>query len=154
MTINIQCVGIFFGASLALDGPQPVLGVLEAARDAAAAGHLPNIAAFNFETTQAPNQSLVSVAAAYTGPVQGRGVGGSYPAGEYSLTENLNARPAYSVWQYYLLDADGKPLSRGVKFLDDPEAIVPADGALIWRLVTILAGPNPRSALVASRQAF
>jgi hypothetical protein len=154
MTISVQCVGIFFGATLPLDGPQPVLGVLEAVRNAAGSGQLPNVAAFNFETTQAPNQSLVSVAATYSGPVQGRGVGGSYPAGEYSLTESLNARPAYAVWQYYLLDAEGKPVSRGVKFLDDPAAIVPADGTVIWRLVSILAGPNPRSALVASRQAF
>ncbi len=153
MTIKMQCVGIFFGATLPLDGPQRVLDVLEAARDAAGSGQLPNIAAFDFETTQAPNQSLVSVAAAYTGPVKGRGIGGTYPAGEYSLTENLNARPAYAVWQYYLIDAAGMPVSQGVKFLDDPAAIVPAGGTVIWRLVSILAGPNPRSALVASRQA-
>ncbi len=76
-----------------------------------------------------------------------------YPAGEYFLAEDLGAKPAYSVWQYYVLGADGKPIIRGVKFLDSPDATVPDGGTLIWRLVSILRGPNLKPAIAIRRMA-
>jgi hypothetical protein len=144
---------MFFGATLELEGDHRGIDVLASANSLAAAGLIPNVAAFDYETSHAPNQALVSVSAIYKGPVHGRGPGGIYQPGEYSLTEDLNARPAYSVWQYYVLAADKTPVVGGIRYLDNPAAIVPAGGTLTWRLVSILAGPNPRSKLVASRQA-
>ncbi len=49
------------------------------------------------------------------------------------------ARPASAGGQDYLLD--------------DPAAVARVDGARVRYLVSILAGPNPRSAYVARRQA-
>jgi hypothetical protein len=156
MAINLQIVGIFFGCTVDFTNElteQPIADVLAAASAAAASGKLLNVSSFSYETSNPPNRSLISVAATYTGEVRGRGVEGTYPPGEYSLTEDLSDRPAYSVWQYYVLRADKTPIVRGVKYLDDPSATVPEGGTVIFRLVSILAGPNPRSKIVASRQA-
>lgn len=156
MGINLSFVGIFFGCTVNFEPIQPeqrIIDVLAAASQAASFGQIPNVSSFNYETSSSPNQALISAAATYTGEFKGRGIGEPYPAGEYSLTEDLSDRPAYSVWQYYVLNPDQTPVVRGVKYLDDPAAIVPDGGTVIFRLVSILAGPNPRSRIVASRQA-
>jgi hypothetical protein len=156
MTISLTVVGIFFGCTVDFTSDlaeQRVIDVLAAANKAAGLGNIPNVTSFDYETSHSPNRSLISVSATYTGNVKGRGVEGTYPPGEYSLSEDLSARPAYSVWQYYVLNADKTPIVRGVKFLDDPAATVPEGGSLIFRLVSVLAGPNPRSRLLVSRQA-
>ncbi len=151
MPIQLSVVGIFFGATVQTTGTQKVIDVLAAAKTLAAAGGITNVSSFDYEVTRPPNVSAVSFSATYTGPVHGRGVGYHYPPGEYFLAENLHTVPAYSVWQYYVLDGSGKPVGGGVKFLDNPAAIVPDNGTLIWRLVSILSGPNPRPRIAVSR---
>lgn len=153
MAINLRIVGIFFKAALNLNGPQAVIDVLKAAQQEAQAGNIPNVSDFSFETSTVPNQAAVSFSATYTGEFQGnRELGYGYQPGEYSLAEDLAATPAYQVWQYYVLDANGAPYQTGIKFLDDPNAVVPDNGTLIWRLVSVLHGVNPRSQLVKARQ--
>jgi hypothetical protein len=59
------------------------------------------------------------------------------------MADNTHAKPVFTVWQYYVLNSDGTNASTGVKYLNDPAAIVPADGSLIWRLVSICGVPGP-----------
>ncbi|WP_130327187.1 hypothetical protein [Sphingomonas sp. BK036] len=156
MAISLKIVGIFFGCTVDFTNgltEQTIADVLATASADANSGKITDVSSFNYETSNPPNRSLISVSATYTAEVHGRGVEGAYPPGEYSLTEDLSDRPAYSVWQYYVYDASNTPIIRGVKYLDDPAATVPEGGTVIFRLVSILAGPNPRSKIVASRQA-
>jgi hypothetical protein len=153
MAIQLSVVGVFFGATVPTTGTQKVIDVLAAAKKLAAAGGIKNVSNFDYEITRPPNVSAISFCATYTGPFKGRGVGYHYSPGEYFLAENLHTTPAYSVWQYYVLNPDKTPVSRGVKFLDNPDATVPDNGTLIWRLVSILSGPNPRPRVAVPRQA-
>ena len=152
MTIHISVVGIFFGATLKLSGAQRVTDVLLNAKQQAASGAIPNVRKFEYEITAAPRVAITSFYVDYTGPFKGRGVEFDYSLGEYYLAEDIMKAPSYNVWQYYVHDAEKKPVVRGVKFLDDSAATVPEGGTLTWRLVSILKGPNPRPRLMASRQ--
>ncbi len=144
MAITLNAVGIFFHAQLnALKTDTQVLDVLKAAQAAAANGQIENVSASGFRTAGDVQQSLTELSATYINPFVGRAIHNHYPAGEYYLSEDTTTKPAYTVWQYYVLDANGLPIQRGVKFLNDPTAIVPAGGTLTWRLVSILTGPNP-----------
>lgn len=153
MSISISVVGIFFGADLDLDSDTKVIDVLSAASAAAANGLIHNVTAFGYDLSKPPNTAATSFSSTYTDEFKGRGVGKTYPAGEYFLPEDLNALPAYKVWQYYVLNAEGiSTTNGGVRYLDDPNAIVPVGGRLIWRLVSILGGPNSAPAIASARQ--
>lgn len=141
MAIHLSVVGIFFGAELDLTQETSVRDVLNAAQAAAKNGKIPNVSDFGYRDD---GKSALAFSATYIGPFKGRAIGNQYPAGEYYLGETSNSKPAYSVWQYYVLDANEKPvIVRPIAFLDDPRAKVPVGGKLIWRLVSILAEPNP-----------
>jgi hypothetical protein len=147
MAITLQVVGLFFKASIDnLPDNVNVLKVLQAAQAQAAAGGIPNVSQFDF-SINAGSGGVSSFRVKYQKPFNGREVQPprSYSAGEYFLAENLNPTPSYSVWQYYVVDAQGKNISRGIKFPQDPNATVPDGGTLIWRLVTILSAPTSAS---------
>ena len=148
MSIQMQVVGIFFRASLPLTSVTSVRDVLVTAQREAAAGSIPGVRSFDFRDD---GKVLIAARAIYTAPVQGRATGRVYPPGEYYLAQNSSALPAYSQWQYYVLDENGRSTTDGgVRLLDSPKAVVPANGTLIWRLVNILAGPNPAPRSVIS----
>lgn len=150
MAITIKVIGIFFEAKLELDKDTPVRAVLEAAYAAAKSGAIPNVKGFDFRVDE-HGHSLVAFRATYDSPFQGRKVAREYPGGEYYMAEDVSKTPAYSVWQYYVLDASGRSVTDGrVRFISDPEAIVPAGGSLVWRLVSILQGPNPAPRAVSN----
>lgn len=155
MSITLRIVGIFFRAEIDVDlnssGDARVIEVLNAAGNAARQGKIPNISDFRFETSNSPKQSLISFYVNHTNEFNSlNGFNITYDAGEYFLAEDLNARPAYNVWQYYVSNAEGIPIT-GVRFLDDPLAVVPDGGFLTWRLVSVLAKDNPPSPLDRSR---
>ena len=152
MTIHISVVGIFFEAKLKLSGTQRVIDVLLSAKQQAASGAIPNVSKFEYESTTAPCVAITSFCVDYTGPFKGRGVKFDYSPGEYYLAENTMKTPDYNVWQYYVLDAEKRPVVPGVRFLDDMAATVPEGGTLTWRLVSILKGVNPRPRIMVSRQ--
>lgn len=141
MAITLQVVGIFFKADLDLPPDTNVLTVLKQASFLAGSGKIQNVSQFDF--TLAESGGVSSFRVKYQNPFQGREVTPprTYPAGEYYLSENLNSSPSYNVWQYYVVDANGTNIIRGIKFPSDPAATVPGGGKLIWRLVNILAGP-------------
>jgi len=163
MGITVRVVGIFFNAvvdpELDAKGEVSVLNVLNAAKAAAKAGNAGTADDFQFETSCAPKQSMISFYAnhAHDFPSPNGFVDGSnnpikYHPGPYFLAENLNAHPAMQIWQYYVLDANRVPFKQGIKYLETPEAVVPKDGFLTWRLVSVLRGVNPRTFLAEGRQ--
>lgn len=143
MGIKFSVVGLFFGVELPLKGPQQVLNVLQAAKVMAPVLNA-NVRSFDFHTvTGQQNVALHAFSIDYINEVTGRKVGNMYPAGHYFLAENPNGSPTYTVWQYYVLNEDGTSATNGtVRFLNDPAAIVPENGSLIWRLVTIAKVPT------------
>lgn len=140
MTITVQVVGVFFKAELTeLDADTQVLDVLNETKRAVANGLVPNVLDFGFRDD---GRSLVSFQATYKESFTGRVTKHVYDPGQYFLTEDTTTKPAYTVWQYYIVNPDGTNLSGGVRFLNDPTAMVPNGGKLIWRLVSILAEPS------------
>jgi hypothetical protein len=89
--------------------------------------------------------SVSSICATYAEPFISITRGIQYGAGEYFLAENLQTTPIYSVWQFYVQDASGAPVvyNPRVTYFDQPNAVVPDNGTVIWRLVNLLTGPNP-----------
>ena len=169
MSINLSVVGVFFGKDLPkLDADTPVLKVLEEAKRAASAGELrtkanpgkgetADVELFDFALTKNPTKLAVhSFTVKYGHPIIGRDVNGHYESGTYFLEENLTAKPAYRVWQYYVLNSDGKSVTDGkVRFLNEVDFKVPVGGSLIWRLVSILVGRNsPPPQSVAGRTLY
>jgi hypothetical protein len=141
MAITLQVVGIFFNAEINVPSTgDTALNVLIAAQMQAGTKGIPNVSQFNF-TRNADTGSLTSFRAKYEGEFKGRETNNSYPPGEYYLAENLNASPSYTVWQYYIIDANGKSIS-GNGIVYPQNAQVPDGGKLIWRLVSILPGPT------------
>ncbi len=166
MSINLSVVGVFFGKNLPkLVADTPVLKVLEEAKRAASAGELSttvnpgqgqsaDVDGFDFGLTSNPMKLAVkSFKIKYGHAIIGREVNTHYPAETYFLEENLTAKPAYRVWQYYVLNPNGTSATNSkVRFLNDPSAVVPVGGSLIWRLVSVLSGPNhPPPQSVAGR---
>lgn len=142
MTIKLRIVGIFYGTEVDLgeDGGT-VKDVLIAAQSAVTAG-----TSFTFGTTSFNGfESPSFFRAFYEAPVTSVSSGITYPAGEYLLSENLTAKPAYTVWQYYIADKNGTVLNRGKGFVpyDDPVDAKVSDGqSVVWRLLTVLSGPT------------
>ena len=142
MAITLQVVGIFFNAEINVPPTgDTALNVLIAAQVQAGTKGIPNVSQFNF-TRNADTGSLTSFRAKYEAEFHGRETKKAYPPGEYYLAENLNASPSYTVWQYYIIDANGKSIS-GNGIVYPQNAQVPDGGKLIWRLVSILPGPTP-----------
>ena len=159
MDINLQIVGIFYNSTVTVTTASPtVKTLLDAAISTPSTPNDRNEASrFSYTINATPGGAnfASSFLAVYDAPVKSRvlGNGTTYPAGEYFLDEQLSARPAYTVWQYYLFDAEGRYLNEYGKATPfDQQALtgVPlaigsghADVARVtWRLVTILGQPT------------
>lgn len=141
MGIHLSVVGIFFGADLPLTTDTSVRDVLNLAQAEAKAGKIENVSDFGYRDD---GVSLIAFSATYPGKVTGRVIENEYEPGEYYLAEDSHSKPIRTVWQYYVIGPDEKPrVIRPIAFLCDPRAMVPVGGKLIWRLVSILSGPNP-----------
>jgi len=156
--ITVQVVGVFFYQEIDLPEDQEqvqVKDVLDACQRLAPAGRLTNVELFQYKLDKtAPTAMVHSFNVKYKGGFESRVKDASYPSGEYYLAQNTNARPAYSVWQYYIFDKDGRAVRdwKKVESFASPNATVPAGGKLVWRLLNILAGPNMPS--MVDRQAL
>jgi len=146
MAISLRIVGIFYSTKIELAGGSgTVKAVLDAAQDQITAGTSFSYSAVRIGNYESPNMFRCFKETGF------QTVANSYNSGEYALTEDTSTRPAYTVWQYYIRDADGKAVNSSGKFVpyDDPELAVVHDGqSVIWRLVTIVAptgnSANPR----------
>ena len=142
MAVNLSVVGIFFNQSITPasgPGPYTLSSIMKAATSAAAEGQLPNLSAFTYGIDA--NLDATSFSATYKGQLASKG-GKTYPAGQYYLSQNLAGRPSYTVWQYYVFGADKKPINYARLSFTDSSVTVPDGGSIVWRLVSILAGPN------------
>ncbi len=142
MTIKLRIVGIFY--SVALEPLQVKGGSVEAVLNAAVSNPGPG-KKFHYtlnDSSISEYKSVSSFTAKYDNPFTSSVSEMDYPAGEYFLPENLIGNP-YTVWQYYVLDENGKRVP-----LPSPTAPYTTDlgikdgYSVIWRLVSILSGPT------------
>ena len=142
MGIGLRIVGIFYSTEVELEGGSgTVKDVLEAAQNQITAGTNFNYGFTSFNGKESPNMFR----AFYEAPIVSTASGIEYPAGEYILSEDLNARPAYTVWQYYIISEDGIVLNRGKGFIpydDEKQAVVEDGQSVVWRLLSVLAQPT------------
>ena len=151
MSVTLRVVGNFyFRDDIEFKENMTVADVLNYARDNTGSG---DADLFNFDLgkltigADAGKPSVTAFVARYPNGVTSRTSGVEYPEGEYYVAEDLNLRPAYTVWQYYVFNA---PLQSGGayepqkprlnSFVDAP---VQDGGMVVWRLVSVLANKNP-----------
>ena len=150
MPITLRVVGIFYSTTVDLADVTPQRILDEAEKS-------PGPLATKFTYTDSEGSdgflSVTGFSATYPNIVKSPVSDRTYPAGEFSLNEDMNACPAYTVWQYYTADSEGRPLSfgDGIKSFANTDVKVPANGFLTWRLVSILRGPNPMAKAMARR---
>lgn len=141
MPISLRIVGIFYRTDIEMPDGGSVKDVLDAAQSQISAG-----TSFTYSSvTTNGNTSPNMFRAFYEAPFTSGASGLQYPNGEYMLAEDLLARPAYTVWQYYIFDAQGRFINRDKGFIpfDDPELAKVEDGqSVTWRLVSVLAPPD------------
>lgn len=149
MTVSLRVVGNFYhhDGIKHFDG-MTVADVLTASRDNPGGG----ADLFNFDTGKLTlgddigKPSITAFVARYPNPVISKTSKMSYPKGEYYIQENVEARPIYTVFQYYVFTGD--PQAGGAYIPNKPrinsyaDAIVPDGGFVVWRLVSVLAGEN------------
>lgn len=144
MSISLRVVGIFYRSDIELPGGGSVKDVLDAAKSQITAG-----VSFTYSTVTTNGLSSPNMFRAfYEAPFTSSASQIEYPSGEYMLAEDLVARPAYSVWQYYIFDADGRFINRDKGFIpfdDGVNAKVEDGQSVTWRLVNVLAEPTGRT---------
>ena len=141
MTISLRVVGIFYRTDVDLPGGGSVKDVLDAAQSQITAGTSFTYSAVTTNGTTSPNMFRAFYEASFKSGASGL----QYPSGEYMLAEDLYSRPAYTVWQYYIFDSEGRFINRDKGFIpfDDPVKAKVEDGqAVTWRLVSVLAPPD------------
>ncbi|WP_293576613.1 hypothetical protein [Phaeobacter sp.] len=91
--------------------------------------------------------SITAIGVKYDHPVTSVTSGITREAGEYYIKEDLTPDPYFTVFQYYVFTADpqkgGTFVPQETRIETFNEAVVPAGGYVVWRLVKILGKPNP-----------
>lgn len=147
MTVKFQVVGIFYSDEIAYDQIKPtkpgephLVDVMNAFK--AKTKNAPDLANFDF-TRDSENIFVIRLAIDHRKPFKGR-TGIHYDPGLYQLSQDLTPgkNNAYTVWQYYLFDSQGKamPVSGEAPIT---ETKIPDGYKIIWRLVEICNGPSP-----------
>ena len=156
MGIKLRVVGIFYSVKLEAAEVEggTVKDVLEAAKKNPGEGK-----SFNYEScVTSSDKSLVkSFTAKYDKGFPSPVLKGDleYPAGTYTLEQNLDASPSYTIWQYYVLNENGQRVE-----LPKPAASYTTDLGIkdgytvIWRLVSVLHGPTQISEAQAKLRAY
>ncbi|MEM8980497.1 MAG: hypothetical protein AAGD04_13505 [Pseudomonadota bacterium] len=158
MDVNLQVVGIFYNSTVSVTAADPTIkDLLDAATATPGTASDRNPASKFLYTTNGAGKKLFasSFLAKYDNPVKPRVLNQApYAPGEYFLDEHLSARPAYTVWQYYMFDKELRYLNefgKATPFAEQPLTNVPVAGnpkekadvaRVTWRLVQILAQPT------------
>lgn len=146
MSVSLRIVGLFFSADNLPYTPRMTVKALldyvmanpgDGGSGASKFGYLANKDALT-----SGGDSVTAFAARYPQGVTSKTSSTKYFAGDYFLSESTVNDPRYSVWQYYVFNANDvfkpnpMPLqSFATRELDDGDRV-------IWRLVEILSGPN------------
>ena len=147
MAITLRVVGTFYqNENIAVPSGSTVKDVLDYAQaNPTGTSTSSSTNAFGYSVNMASGgSSVMSFSVTYDQCFNSITSGMAYPAGTYFLAENMQSSPVYSVWQFYVQDADGKPVAYNprITFFDQPNAVVPDNGTVTWRLVNLLTGPN------------
>lgn len=148
MPISLRIVGILYNrADIPDDTPQTVQSVLDYAVKNPGSDALPSDNFKYISSVTAPGvlngkPSVAAFFSNYRDEVESPTSRLKYPKGEYFLSESLVENPSYAVWQFYVFDNDGAQIMPIPRIQSYQDAVVPAGGSVIWRLVKILAAPN------------
>lgn len=144
MSISLRIVGIFYSNTVTLpNGSGSVRDVIDAA-----VANPGNGVKFSYTNVQlgsmnSPGYFSATFDNPFTSPISGL----PYPAGTYELQESLTSRPSYTVWQYYIMDAENRFVNDGFGAVPYDMAQVADGQKVVWRLLNILApatGQVPR----------
>ncbi|MEL6968116.1 MAG: hypothetical protein AAGM04_12115 [Pseudomonadota bacterium] len=149
MEVTLRVVGIFFDTKVTVPEGATVKDVVDEAQENPGKGRTFRALTEGTGDKESPTTFYVNQPTDF----ESRS-GNPYDAGEYQLKENTTpVGGQYTIWQYYITKEDGTPDNPGkgenVPY-NDPRAVVPAGGTVIWRLVTIRSGPDPISARARS----
>jgi len=151
MAISLRVVGIFYQNSIDLGvESMSVQDLIDASVANPGAGTQFNYANTLVNGINSPSYFSATYENGFNSSVSGL----SYPAGTYELQENMIARPSYTVWQYYIMDAEGRFLNAGKGLVPYDQATVLEGQSVVWRLLSILAQPTglvPRLAQTAQK---
>jgi hypothetical protein len=151
MDIQLQVVGIFYNVKLTIpETGQTVKDVMDAAiaNPGGIGGSVNGAAAFNYGThLDSPGAvaTMSLISATYANQFQSRVLGNFYDPGLYALKESFDPqvpKNQYTVWQYYLFDADGKFVKGDPAEESFVTRSVEGVSRVTWRLVSILGGPT------------
>jgi hypothetical protein len=153
MAVKFRVVGIFLQASITMKEAAPqyrVQDVMDRVMELAGNGlSISNGSGGTSAVTnfwyEAPGPYVTTIGATYASEFKTSELGTLYPAASYSLTETFQpdiTAPDYTNWQYYVLNADGQPVSYKDQSFTGQTVVVPDGGTLIWRCVSILNNPN------------
>jgi len=152
MAVSLRVVGIFYRRNdIPFESGMTVKSVLDAA--VASPGGPTPADKFNYVSGQSRptaipdgKPSVTAFFARYATDPTSETSHAEYPEGEYFLPETLVGNPGYLVWQYYVFTADpqqgGTYIPRKPRIQSFADATVPDGGAVVWRLVSILSGPQ------------
>lgn len=148
MRVRLRIAGIFYESSFHITGNKNTVKNL---LDMAVSEPGKNID-FSYTTRIFKNkESVFSFSAKYASdfrsPVENR----PYPAGIYSISEDLEAYPVYSVWQYYIMDKKNVYKNRGKGSIPFTNAPISDGDSVIWRLVNIHAPANQKNGYTSPR---
>lgn len=146
MDVNLQVVGIFYNVNLSMpDSGATVKDLMDAAQATPnPAGSKNGASAFSYtpHSINGAPDTMYGMSATYESDFSSRVLENVYPAGTYALNESFDPGSSankYSVWQYYMFDADGKFVNTTNEA--QPFSTQSLDGIarVSWRLVTILS---------------
>lgn len=139
MAISLRVVGIFYRNTVDLGvGSMSVRDLVDASVSDPGAG-----VAFSYSNTiingiNSPSYFSATYQNSFVSSLSGL----TYDPGTYELQEVLTTRPSYTVWQYYIMDAEGRFVNNGAGLVPYDQATVLDGQSVVWRLLTILAQPS------------
>lgn len=146
MAISLRVVGIFYRNTIDLGvASMSVKDLIDASVADPGAG-----VAFSYHNIivngiNSPSYFSATYENSFVSPLSGL----TYDPGTYELQEVLTDRPSYTVWQYYIMDADGRFVNNGLGLVPYDQARVLDGQSVVWRLLTILAQPTGKSPRLA-----
>ena len=144
MSMTLRIVGLFYKQTgIPYTQGMTVKDLMDAAANAPgpAAARFGYVAAGDLLTQG--GASVIAFGARYPDGVTSLTSGTRYPAGEYYLAETNVSNPRYSVWQYYVRDANGTFKPNPLPLQSFETRVLDEGDRVDWRRVEVLSAPNP-----------
>ncbi len=148
MTISLRIVGIFYTQDIDMPAGSTVLDLLKSAMTTPAPDTTFSV---DFDPTgSSPSKISATYLNDFTSPVLHR----KYNAGTYAMSEDLNATPVYSVWQYYIFDEHNVYVNRGGGEVSPADAKIADGQSVVFRLINIHADTQTQNSPRLNRVAL